>query len=422
MGIFKNLRSRFRNEAVQNSGPIVITTTSGADEIAEFFGRNQDDEKLRSATYYACMQIRCNSLAKLPLKVMKTDGDNTLVDTQHQLYRLLHDRPNPYMSAHDFLWQTEYERLGYGNAFWLPVDDGKGRIVEIYPLRASRVSIMIDDVGVLSEQKNAVYYVYSDSKDGPIPFKSDEILHFKHFALDGIKGTPVAQYLADVVGNERRSTKVMKDKYESGLHDPILVQYVGDLGDAKQQQIKNKFARLGGAENAGKVIPIPTDFKVDQLETKLVNSQFFQLQGLTSKHIANAFGVKSFQLNDLDRSTYTNIENQNRSFYSDTLINVLREYEQEMWFKLFRSDEKNDHFCQFNVDAFLRSDPESRYKNYQTGISGGFLTIAEVRKMEDLPHIEGTDGLIYGNGAAIKIDQIGAQYGVGDAVKGGDNE
>lgn len=419
MGIFSRFRPKARNEA-QNT-PIVITTTSSADEIREFFGVGRDDsDSLKSSTYYSCMQIRCNSIAKLPLKVMKKDGDSTVVDTEHPLYRLLHDRPNPYMSAHDFVWRTEFDRLHYGDAFWLPVFK-REKIAEIYPLPAKNMSIIIDDVGILPDGSGKVYYRYNGN-GGVEYYKSDEILHFKNFSLDGIKGTAITKYLADIVGNERRSAGVLKSKYESGLQDPIIVQYIGDLNDAKKAGIVKKFAELGGAKKAGQVVPIPTDFKVEQLETKLVNSQFFQLQGLTSRHIANAFGVKSFQLNDLDRSTYTNIENQNRSFYSDTLINVLREYEQEIWYKLFRKTERETYFCQFNVDAFLRSDPESRFKNYQTAISGGFMSISEVRKMEDLPHVDGTDELIYGNGAAIKIDQIGAQYGVGDAVKGGEND
>ena len=419
MGFFSKLR-RVKNETPTT--PIVITTDSPADEIRRFFGVDEDNDNLKSATYYSCMQIRCNAISKLPLKVMKREGDSTVVDTAHPLYHLLHDRPNPYMTAHDFVWRTEFDRLDNGNAFWLPIYK-RGKIAELYPLPTQKMSIIIDDVGILpdGDGKGKVYYQYSGSS-GIEYYNSDELLHFKSFSTDGVKGTAISDHLADIIGNERRSAKVLKGKYESGLQDPIIVQYVGELNDRKQQQIKDKFARLGGATNAGKVVPIPTDFKVDQLETKLVNSQFFQLQGLTSKHIANAFGVKSFQLNDLDRSTYANIENQNRSFYSDTLINALREYEQEIWYKLFRKKERETYFCQFNVDSFLRSDPESRFKNYQTAISGGFMSISEVRKMEDLPYVEGTDELIYGNGAAIKIDQIGAQYGVGNAVKGGENE
>ena len=203
----------------------------------------------------------------------------------------------------------------------------------------------------------------------------------------------------------------MKEKYEKGLQDPIVVTYTGDLSKDKTNAIKKKFANLGGAKNAGRVIPIPTDFDVKQLETKLVNSQFFQLNGLTTRHIANAFGVKSFQLNDMEKSTYSNIEQQNRAFYSDTLQNALTAYEQEMTYKLiFESDRENGIYIKGNADVMLRSDIESRYRAYQTGISSGFLQIAEARKKEELPFIEGTDRLIIGNGASIPLSELGNQY------------
>jgi HK97 family phage portal protein len=278
---------------------------------------------------------------------------------------------------------------------------------------------MVDNTGIL-DKKNAVYYMYSDSKKGSLFYTSDNIVHFKNFSMDGLKGTSIKKYIADVIANEQYSNKILKDKYKNGLMDPIIVQYIGDLNDAKQQKIKKKFSDMGGAKNAGKVVPIPTDFKVEQLETKLVNSQFFQLQGLTTRHIANAFGVKGFQLNDMEKSTYNNIEQQNKAFYSDTLQNVLTTYEQEMDYKLLSLDEQDEegYYWQFNVDSILRSDLASRTASYVAGINNAYMTVAEVRKKENLPYIEGTDELIVGNGASIFLKDLGKQYGKG----GGNNE
>lgn len=405
---------RFRNETK------TISTLSTAAEIADFFGKvSVDSEKLNSATYYACMKIRCDSVAKLPLKVMEQDGDSTRTATAHPLYKLLHDRPNPYMTSHDFLWLTEYYRLNYGNAFWYPRRNGAGDVEAIYVLPTPAVSILIDDAGI-SKQSDKVFYQYTDPKLGPMLLLNEDLLHFKNFAVDGIRGTGVAHYLMDIIQNEKYGARIQKNRSQNGLQDPIIVQYVGDLSEAIQGKIRKKFDGLGGAENAGRVIPIPPDFKVTQLETKLVNSQFFELQGLTAKHIANAFGVKAFQLNDLSNASYANIENQNRAYYSDTLINVLREYEQEMHYKLFSEKEQETYFCQFNADSFQRADPDTRYANYQRCITSGIMSPAEVRKLENLPHLEHTDDLLYGNGAVIKLSQIGSQYDAADAAKGGE--
>ena len=169
-----------------------------------------------------------------------------------------------------------------------------------------------------------------------------------------------------------------------------------------------------GIKNAGRVIPIPFGFKLEQLNKKLVDDDFFNLQGLTIRHIANSFGVKLFQLNDLERSTYGNVETQNRAYYSDTLQNELTKIEQEFDYKLLTTyDRKKGYFTKFNVDSILRSDFKTRMEGYAIGIQNGIMAVSEVRDKEDLPYKEGTEKLIC-NGNMIPIEDVGIQYGGGE--------
>lgn len=382
-------------------------------QLNEFFDRQGFSSalaknNLNAATYYACMLIRCNALAKVPFKVYERDGDGAK-ESDHYLNKLLKLRPNRFMTAHDFFWASEFQRLSTGNTFWV-YSFRRGKIEEIYLLDSNYVEIIVDNAGILSSP-NSVYYLYTDPRSSrQTIYTSDRIVHHKYFSTDGVKGNSIQKYLVDVLSQEKYAQQVVNEKYSHGLQDPIIVTYTGDLDKVRSAQIKKKFANLAGAQNAGTVIPIPTDFGVQQLETKLVNSQFFELNGLTTRHIANAFGVKSFQLNDMEKSTYSNIEQQNRAFYSDTMQNVLTAYEQEATFKLLSSEDQETKFIQANADVYLRADIEARYKAYQTGITGGFLQIAEARKRENLPFIPGTDKLIIGNGAAIPLDMLGKQY------------
>lgn len=366
---------------------------------------------LNSATYLSCMQIRCNAIAKIPLKLKRQKDENGSAEDayDHPLYSLLKTRPNPYVTAHDFMWATEFMRLEYGNAFWVKSFKA-GKIAGLYLLYSPNVTIYYDNAHILDGEQQ-VFYTYSDPKKDMIYYTSDEIVHLKNFAMDGIKGTPIKKYISDVINSEKYGRNVIKNKSKDGLQDPIIVQYTGDLNKEKQAKIRKKFSDLGGSSNAGKVVPIPAEFSVTQLETKLVNSQFFELQGLNTRQIANAFGVKGFQLNDMEKSTYNNVEQQNKAFYSDTMQNVYTAYEQEIDYKLlFSQERRNGYYTKFNVDVMLRSDIESRYRAYQTGIQTGFLKISEARKKEDLPYVEGTDELIIGNGASIPLSDLGKQY------------
>lgn len=376
-------------------------------------------DSLYAATYYACMRIRCDALAKLPIKVLQTDNKNgTKKLVSHPLWELLSLRPNRNMSAYDLLWATEFQRLDTGRAFWV-LDIRAGQVRGIYLLDSSKVSIWLDDTGGAVDPE--IWYSYNDPAKGELIYRPDEIASFQNFAPDGVRGVGIRTYLADIIQNENDATAVLRDKYKSGLQDPLIVQYVGDLNPENQKKIRRRFETLGGAKNAGRVVPIPSEFKVTQLETKLVNSQFFELQGLAERQIANAFGVKSFQLNDLTKSTYNNIAEQNRAFYSDTMQGTLTAYEQEMdWVLLSRQERANGIYLQFNVDAMLRSDPESRMDAHVKAVNNSIKTVAEVRELEGLPFIEGTDKLLRGNGAGIWLTDLGKQYiKNGENVKGG---
>lgn len=383
-------------------------------EINSFFGTTDivtAGPALNSATYYACMLIRCNAFAKLPLKIMQSmPRGGARVCREHPLFELLTLRPNPYMSAHDFKWATKFMTLHYGNAYWVYTFE-RGRITGLYLLDSELVQILVDDAGLIGK-KDAVYYYYYDKLGRLIVYPHDKVVHFKCFPKDGIHGGSVRYYIRSKLNQEQFGDSVVNSRYQGGLHDPIVVQYTGDMSNkALVIKIQKRFSEIGGVKNAGKVIPIPAEFTVNQLATRLVDAQFFELQGLNVRQIANAFGVKSFQLNDMEKSTFNNVEQQNKAFYTDTLQNDLIATEQEVDYKLLFSFERQQGiFSQFNADAILRSDIKTRYEAYKTGITGGFIMPSEVRETEDLPFVEGSDKLIYGNGAAVPVSDIGIQY------------
>lgn len=412
MGWYKNIINKIMNKDKEDDLKENIRK-----EIKRFYyGDIEDDNssKLKSATYYACMQIRCNSIAKLPIKLMEETNEGSIKAIKHNLYRILKNRPNSFTTPHDFIWATEFQRLEYGNAYWFMKSDKKGNIKELFLLDSSNMEVYIDE----DSDTKKVFYIYEDPKQGSLVYSSNDIVHFKNFSLNGIEGTSIKKYISQVISNEQYSTKVLNERYKTGLQDPIIVEFDGNLNEAKSNKIKKKFMDLGGAKMAGQVVPIPFEFKVKQIETKLVNSQFFELQGLTTKHIANAFGVKGFQLNDIQKGTYNNIEQQNKAYYSDTLQNSITQYEQEMNYKLLSEKDQSKYYWKFNVDSILRSDLETRSKSHQIAINTGYKTIAEVRNEEDLPYIEGTDMLIIGNGASIPLKDLGKQYKEGGEKSG----
>ena len=171
----------------------------------------------------------------------------------------------------------------------------------------------------------------------------------------------------------------------------------------KREQSLKVFDEAG---NMLKGSPLATKFNC--CKTQITHRK----SGSYLKPLANGFGVKSFQLNDMEKSTYSNITEQNKAFYSDTMQNVFTCYEQEMTYKLLSaSDRKEGLFIEANADVMLRTDLLTRMQAYTTAVNGGIMQIAEARRRENLKYVPGTDRLILGNGAAIPLDDLGKQYG-----------
>lgn len=401
-------------------GPTIQNQGYSISELNEFFNSEKfnadiSNNRLNSATYFACMQIRCNAIAKLPLKIYRDKGKGKEKASDHYLYDLVKLRPNAYMSMHDFMFALEFSVLEYGDAF-IYQEVKKGKIQGLYLLDANSVTIYVDNAGLIGKS-NALWYVWRDKTGKEYKLDPMEVCHIKNFSKDGIKGTPIKTYLAETIENEQYGNKFLNNHYKNGLSGGAVLNYTAELNDNKASLVRQKFEQMtSGIKNAGRIIPIPLGFQLNPIQRKLIDDDFFNLQGLTIRHIANAFGVKLFQLNDLDRSTYVNVESQNRAFYSETLQNELTKIEQEFDYKILTSfDRKDGYYTKFNVDAILRSDFETRMKGYSIAIQNGIMSLDEVRDKEELVYKDGTEILMC-NGNMIPVTQVGNQY-----LKGGDN-
>ncbi|MEV2391417.1 phage portal protein, partial [Paenibacillus larvae] len=144
------------------------------------------------------------------------------------------------------------------------------------------------------------------------------------------------------------------------------VQYVGDLDEKAKRNFREKFESMSsGLNNSHRVALMPMGYQFVPIALNMHDAQFLENSQLTIRQIAAAWGVKMHQLNDLDAATHTNVVEQQRGFYADTLQPKLTAYEQEVTWKLFTEEEvRAGLFFRFNADAILRADIKTRYEAY----------------------------------------------------------
>jgi HK97 family phage portal protein len=375
-------------------------------------GRNA----LKVAVIFACKRILSESISKLPLKVYLEDDDGIIKAKKHYLYELLKLRPNPYMSASDF-WKAIEAHRSDGNAYAsVEFDPRSGKPKALWPMDPSKVTVMVDDISLFNGEFK-LWYEVDVGKGEKRKLMPDEILHFKgSITLDGLVGIPTIDYLQSTIENAASSSKFINNFFRQGLQVKGLIQYVGDLNEDQKNRFREKFEEMSsGLKNSHRIALMPVGYQFTPMGLNMTDAQFLENTELTLRQIANAYGIKMHQLNDLSRATHTNIAEQQKEFYVDTLQPVLTMYEQELTYKLFLDSEiRKGFYAKFNVDAILRADIKTRYEAYGIGIEKGFLKPNEVRAKEELPPEDGGDQLVF-NGNVIPLTMAGQQY-----LKGGD--
>lgn len=379
--------------------------------LFNFLGINpdEDERELSEATYFACMKILCESVGKLPLKILRhTDKNGVEAARKHPLYYSLNSRPNPFMTATTFWSTVEFNRNHFGNAYvWI---QGAGANLKLWILPTTQVTVYYDDAKVLAEQPD-IYYRYKD-----YVFGSEEIMHFKTSnTLDGIVGISVREQLRSTIKSGSKAQKMLNKMYDSGFTAKAVLNYTGSLNDANVQELVRMTEAYGKGELKEKgienIIPIPLGFNLSPLNIKLADNQFMEIKQYTALQIASAFGIKPYQIGDYSKSSYASAEAQQLSFLIETLLYPLKQYEEEISYKLLSKEEiQNDGLiAKFNIAAVLRADLKTQIETLSLGVSNFIYTPNEARALLDLEAKEGGDKLV-GNGASIPITMVGSQY------------
>lgn len=426
MNPFQRLASRFVNwwrGAPQDTGGV---RTLNSQSFLESLGLRRKRKPTSEVTYFTCLKMLSETLAKMPIKYYQKTDRGIVEADQTDTSKLLTKRPNPFMTPTTFWNTVEINRNHYGNAyvymrkkFIRQRYGGEFRIIDLWVMQSNCVQIVVDDAGIFAGV-GRLWYVYTDPTSGrQYVFSTDEVMHFKtSFSFDGITGLPVQQILKDTVSGASASQEFMNGMYESGLTAKATLEYTGELNEGAKEALRKSFEEFGsGAKNVGKILPVPLGMKLTPLDIKLTDSQFFELKKYTALQIAAAFGVKPNQINDYSKSSYANSELQQLSFYVDTELFIIKQYEEEINYKMATEEEQESGFYyKYNEKVLFRTDSKTQMEYLKNGVSGSIIKPNEARRKLDMPDAEGGDELL-ANGSIVPLTMAGAAY-----LKGGQTE
>lgn len=381
---------------------------------------NLDENNATSeVTYFTCLKVLSEGIAKLPLDLQEVSNDGGIRDLKEEpLWRTVRVRPNPYMSPSSFWTIVENCRNHYGNAYvYIDRDTEKG--VTLWPLSSGCMRIMMigpDKTNPGLRESDDVLYIYNDPDNGQeYVFPSEDILHFRSSSIfGGLVGLSVQEKLKTSIYGAKRSQKMLNELYDSNFVPKAVLMFDGTAEmDQKNQETYLKMLQdyvEGKNSGAKSFLPLSRGTTVQPLNIRLTDGQFLELRQYTALQIAAAFGIKPNHLNDYTKSSYANSETQQLAFYTDTMLYNLKQYEEEMIYKLLSYEQQAKGWrFKFNIAAVLRGDTKSQVESLTQGISCGLYTPNEARRNIDLPNKPGGDRL-YFNGSNIPVQDAGIQY------------
>lgn len=373
---------------------------------------NIESNAMKESTYFKCIKYISESVAKCPIILKKETELGEERYYKHRLYNKLRLRPNPYMSAIDCF--RAFIALGEHNGISGLFIDRK--TMDLYP--AEIKEIIIDNAGILSSsKKRKVLIKFSLSNESDYCFEEDIILYKSGITFDGIYTKSNRDLLSSTLQTNIKSQNYLNKLFDNGLTNKILVQLTSDIKDEKElKKIQDKFNRLYSTD--GRTFTVPAGFNISSLNASLSDSQFEQIRKLSRREIANCFGLSPAQIGDLEDSNNNNMEMQNISYLTDTLLIKFQQLEQELdWKYLSNEDRENGCKCRFDEGVLLRTDAETQAKIINSYVNSGVYSINDAKSKIGMPKVEGGDDILVSSGT-YKLKDLTA---ITLSKKGGEN-
>ncbi|MFZ6726171.1 phage portal protein [Undibacterium sp. MH2W] len=331
---------------------------------------------MQSAAVYSCVKVLAESIGMLPINLYKASGKSLVLADDHPLYYLLHDQPNDYQTIVEFLEMLVISLCLRGNAYAWINRTRSGRVVELIPLHPDMVR---------AEMSNASSVNYQVTlPDGTLKtFSTGEIFHVKGLTLNGYIGISPIAYARESIGLALATEKFGSQLFRNGAKMGGVLEHPGKLSTEAYNRLKASFDDAHSGENAHKTALLEEGMKFSKVAMTADDSQFLETRKYQRSEIAAVFRVPPHMIGDLERATFSNIEQQSLEFVQYSLMPWLTRIEKAIKRDLFSKEDKKAKLnVKCDIAALLRGDAAARASYYNSGIMSGWLTRNEARQSE----------------------------------------
>lgn len=339
-----------------------------------------EDNALTFSAVYAAVRIISETIASIPLNVYQADGETRVKAVGHPVQDLLAKAPNSVSSTFTFREAMASNLVLHGNAYAKIEMNAAGRPTALIPLNPMKVEVkVVDGEKVYVFDKKHTYLDY-------------EILHFVGLSFNGLTGKSPLSMAREAVAIGLAAQEYGARFYSNGANAGGVITAPGRLNTEVVKRLRESWNRAqSGNSNSHSTAILEEGMKYEKIGLDPEAAQFLQSRKFQVNEIARIFRIPPSYLADLENSsTRANTEQQAIQFVRDCITPYVRRMEVELNRKLFREDEPN-LYAYFTMEGLMRGDQKARYEAYATARQWGWLSVNDIRDLENLNPVEGGD-------------------------------
>ena len=388
MGLLSRTLLPIASRATGLEGPLPLT----ASRVVEWLGgaptasglRLSPEGALALSAVWDCVDLVSRDVGRVPLALYQRGADESRVKaTNHPLYALLHDSPNPHMTAFTFKQTLQGHKMLRGNAFANIERDRTGAVVALWPLRPDRM-----DKPVLA-QDGRLLYLYHLETGEPRALTQDDVLHIRGLSTDGIWGHSPVQVLRESVGLGVAYREYAARFFSNAARPSGVLEVEKRLTkEAADRLIASWDAAQQGLTNHHRTALLEEGVTWKQMSVTPDEAQFLDSMKYNRIEICSIFHVPPHMIGEMDRATYSNIEEQSLEYEGGTMDAEFANWEQQVNMALLMPGERGPLYTEFNRNALVRATIEKRI---DAMVKQWWWTPNEKRALDNMPAIAGFD-------------------------------
>jgi HK97 family phage portal protein len=357
-------------------------------------GQNQpfnvtSDVALNYSAVFACTRVLSETAASLPLKLYKSNGESRDEARETRLYDILHNAPNAEMTPFNFKECMMTSLCLGGNAFAQKLLNKKKEIIGLNPIEWQKITVERD------KETGKLQYKIQNGIESPTKTR-DEIFHIPGLSLNGINGLTPIGYAAKAIELGLTYENFCINFYKNGANTNMALIHPSVLKKEAEENLRKQVdEKQTGLRNVNRPWLLQEGMQIKELTINPVDAQLLESKRFQTEEICRMYRVPLHLVQDLSRSTNNNIEHQSLEFVMYTMLPWFKRWEENINLQLLTPEERKEgYYAEFKIDALLRGDAKSRADAYAVGREWGWLSVNDIRRLENMNGI-GAKGDIY---------------------------